>query len=324
MGRWKRLRGYGVVAALVLTALRAHAEQTEIVMRVQSPEAMISTLLRDAAARSPTFRRLVDAIHSTNGIVYVESGTCRRGGLHACLLMSVTMAGPDRVLHVRVDTRTDMTTMTGDIGHELQHAIEALSEMGVTSSGRLEAFFGRSAGGPAVRGQLAFETEAAVHAGEAIRDEIHAYVTARHVRSNEKRLLALLGTGEMRSPTFRRLLECLDESDVIVYLQPNLTRAGLYGYLVHHVTSAGEYRYLRAYIDMQGADERMIGVIAHELGHATEVAGAAEVRDDEGLWKFFRRVAAFSFGCASGNECYETRVARDLEQVVARELKESR
>jgi hypothetical protein len=291
-------------------------------MRVRSTETMVSTLLRDAVARSPTFRRLVDTVNSTNGIVYVESGACRRGGIHACLLMSLTMAGPNRVLHVRVDTRADVTTIIGSIGHELQHVVEALSEAGVTSSGRLEAFFERTTGGPTSRGHLEFETEAAVHAGEAVHDEIHAYLNARHVRSSEQNILALLGAGEIRSPTFRHLLEGLDESDVIIYLDPNSRRTSLYGYLVNHVTIAGRYRYLRARVGTQGSEERLIAVIAHELEHATEVAGAADVRDDDALLEFFQR-AALRYGCEGGGECFETKAARDLEQLVARELSES-
>src|SRR5262249_12602095 len=78
-----------VQAAVILNTLQTSSGARETIIRVRSPETMVSALLRDAVTRSPTFRQLVDTINSTNGIVYVEHGTCRRGGLHACLLMSL-------------------------------------------------------------------------------------------------------------------------------------------------------------------------------------------------------------------------------------------
>ena len=56
------------------------------------------------------------------------------------------------------------------IGHELQHAVEALSEAGVRTNALIYAFFERLSGSPSARGQLEFETEAAVKAGDAVRN----------------------------------------------------------------------------------------------------------------------------------------------------------
>ena len=46
------------------------------------------------------------------------------------------------------------------IGHELQHAVEALSEAGVRTNALIYAFFERLSGSPSARGQLEFETDA--------------------------------------------------------------------------------------------------------------------------------------------------------------------
>ena len=40
-----------------------------------------------------------------------------------------------------------------------------------------------------------------------------------------------------------RLLETLDQSDVIVYVEPKLTRQALGGYLAHNIVTASGYRY---------------------------------------------------------------------------------
>jgi hypothetical protein len=143
-------------------------------MRVRSSsDPTVTTLLHDAFERSATFRQLVEIINRTDGLVYIEPGKCKPG-VYACLLMSVTIAGPNRVLHVRVDTRRDAPAVMGSIGHELQHAIEALSEAGVRTNALLHAFFERLAGAPSATGQLEFETEAAIRAGNRVRDESYS------------------------------------------------------------------------------------------------------------------------------------------------------
>jgi hypothetical protein len=134
----------------------------------------MTTLLHEAFERSLTFRRLVDTINGTDGLVYIEPGTCGPG-FRACLLMSVTIAGPNRVLHIRVDVRRDPQDVIGSMGHELQHAIEALSQPGVRTGALMYAFFERLSGSPSASGQLQFETDAAVKAGDAVSAEVRAH-----------------------------------------------------------------------------------------------------------------------------------------------------
>ena len=69
--------------------------------------------------------------------------------------------------------------------------------------------------------------------------------SSSHVRSTEPKILALIDAGISGSATFRRLIVALDESDVIVYVEPIRTRQPLRGYLAHKVVARGEYRYLR-------------------------------------------------------------------------------
>jgi hypothetical protein len=167
--------GQGASTAGVCAGQAGPAAATEpSTMRVRSNgDPAVTRLLHDAVERSPTFRRLVETINRTDGLIYIEPGTCGPG-FHACLLMSVTVAGPNRVLRIRVDTRRDPVAVMGSIGHELQHAVEALSEAGVRTNALIYAFFERLSGGPSARGQLEFETEAAVKAGDAVRNDIQA------------------------------------------------------------------------------------------------------------------------------------------------------
>ena len=142
---------------------------------------------------------------------------------------------------------------------------------------------------------------------------------AQHVRTTESRILALVDTGVTRSATFARLIATLNGSDVIVYVEPKLTRRSLGGYLAHHIVAQGNDRYLRIAVETQGAQGRLVPLLAHELQHAVEIAQAPQVRNAESLEQLFVRLAV-KFGCG-GTTCYETQAAKDVEHIVSDELK---
>jgi hypothetical protein len=142
-------------------------------------DAAIAELLRDARNRSATFRRLLETIDASDGLVYVERGECR-AGLRACLIMTVVVSGPNRILRVRVDLARDRAAIIGSLGHELQHVTEVLRESGIRSDALLYGFYESLAGAPSARlGKLAFETDAAVQAGNKVRAEFEASRKAR-------------------------------------------------------------------------------------------------------------------------------------------------
>ncbi len=124
-------------------------------VRGSSPE--VARAIQDAWDRSSTFRELVATISGTDGIVYVHHGTCGRNVL-ACLVLGVTQAGPNRFLHIRVDKRKTGRDLMVAIGHELQHAIEVLSEPGVVDTNSARLFYERVAHTE----RYSFETEVAI------------------------------------------------------------------------------------------------------------------------------------------------------------------
>jgi len=142
--------------------------------------------------------------------------------------------------------------------------------------------------------------------------------SARHVRATEAKILTLIDAGVSGSATFRGLIATLNESDVIVYIEPKLTRQALGGYLAHNVVAQGQYRYLRISVDISGAERRLVSLLAHELQHAVEVAHAPDARDAESLERLFGRFA-IKFGCG-GTTCVETQAAKDVEHIVREEL----
>jgi hypothetical protein len=144
------------------------AQDQPALVRVRSHSARVAGAIADGIARSATFRRLIDRIGATDGLVYVDEGRCGHGHIAACLLVSVTIAGPFRVLHIHVDPRKATgCRLVGAIGHELQHAVEALREPDVRTSIQLYFFFERI--GPTSSGR--FETGDAIELGLAVERE---------------------------------------------------------------------------------------------------------------------------------------------------------
>src|SRR5215475_12025892 len=124
-----------------------------------------------------------------------------------------------------------------------------------------------------------------------------------HIRSSDSNVLALFTDGMSRSATFRQLVEELDNSDVVVYVDVKTTRQTLGGYLAHNVVVAGAYRYVHVAVDVHGANGRLVPLLAHELQHAIEVAQDSSVRDEVSMERMFERLA-IAFGCG-GTTCSE-------------------
>ena len=135
--------------------------------RVRTQDLDLSALIRQATDRSPTFRGIVDAIHASDGIVYVQRDRCRHY-VRSCLVIWMGLAGPNRVLRVNVaGGKNDIETMAS-IAHELRHVLEVLSEPGVRSSAGMYQFYRSN---HARRGET-FETAAAIDAGDAVYKEL--------------------------------------------------------------------------------------------------------------------------------------------------------
>ena len=123
----------------------------------------------------------------------------------------------------------------------------------------------------------------------------------------------------MRSPTFRTLVAGLNSSDVVVYIESNLRiRSGFNGYLVDRVIVAGGYRYLQVVVNPELSQHQLIGVIAHELQHAMEVAEAGSVRSDTDLRALFK--SRDTGACGLAHSCTETAAAVRLQEMVLAEL----
>ena len=91
-----------VVAAIVFGAATTGDAQAPPLIRVRSNTPSIAAVIHVAAERSTAFRHLIATIGATDGLVYVDDGKCGHN-VSACLQLSVTVAGPHRLLRILVD-----------------------------------------------------------------------------------------------------------------------------------------------------------------------------------------------------------------------------
>lgn len=137
------------------------------------------------------------------------------------------------------------------------------------------------------------------------------------VRPNDVRVASLLRAGLERSPTLRALVDRIEESHVIVYLemQPRL-KARLSG-CVSWVTAVGKYRYVRTSINPEQSLDAQIAALAHELHHVVEIIDNPQVRSESALVALYRRI-----GVQRPAEIreWDTTEAQSVTQAVRREL----
>ena len=141
--------------------------------RVRGGTSTLAATMREAATQSETFRGLVDRIGTSDGLVYVMEGRCEQR-LRACLMHRITMAGTYRVLWIMVDSRHSELDLMASIGHELQHAVEVLGNRTIRDDKGIRLLYH-------VKCLLCsgvLETDAAVLAGRAVREELAASAAA--------------------------------------------------------------------------------------------------------------------------------------------------
>jgi hypothetical protein len=139
----------------------------------------------------------------------------------------------------------------------------------------------------------------------------------RHVRTTDRYVQTLLAQGVRRSTTFAELMQALNQSDVIVYIQSvDTLPSTLSGRLMLAADAHGQ-RYLRIQMRQSLGPNDSIALMGHELRHALEIAQASEVRDARGLIALYQRIGDESL---PGVHAYETDAAQDAGRQVRVEL----
>ena len=116
----------------------------------------------------------------------------------------------------------------------------------------------------------------------------------RHIRSKEPVLLWLVDRGQARSETFRALVDRLNASDLVIYLDYDFYSHRGLGGQISFISRVGGRRYLRIRIDCRPALFDQIALIAHELRHAVEIADETDVVDRRSMAQLYERIGVAS------------------------------
>lgn len=138
------------------------------------------------------------------------------------------------------------------------------------------------------------------------------------VRPNDNRVATMLLDGLRRSPSLAALVDRIEASDVIVYIeiQPHLNKA-LSGCLTW-IATAGGYRYVRASLSPNLSADALIAAMGHELQHAVEIVEDPSVTGPASLLALYHRIGS---GGPPGSVRLDTHEARAAGVRVRQDLR---
>jgi hypothetical protein len=139
-----------------------------------------------------------------------------------------------------------------------------------------------------------------------------------HVRAASPAARLLIDESARYSPTVRDLIDRVDRSDVIVYVQMTAS-SQVASASTTFVTATEGQRYLRILIHAGTPVWSRAQLLAHELQHVIEIASEPEVASNDGIRSLYERI-----GHASGKDRYETGAARQIEAKVRAEIVRAR
>lgn len=111
-----------------------------------------------------------------------------------------------------------------------------------------------------------------------------------HVRSSDRWLGTLVEDGVRTSPTLQALVDRLMASDVIVFVQCDRMGPSHIAGRLTFVTAAGGYRYVVVRMRRLGSRPHQMALLAHELQHAVEIAGAPSIVDQASLGRAYEEI----------------------------------
>jgi len=147
-------------------------------------------------------------------------------------------------------------------------------------------------------------------------------VNMPHLRSLDPLSRTAVEVGMVRSPTFSALVQTINQSEFVVYVESSRKlRNGMEGCLVH---GGAGLRYLRVVVKTGLSVDERIEVVAHELQHVREVIEARILNDPTAMQALFSRIGTNKHRQGERQQEYETNAARNIAVKVARELRASR
>lgn len=158
--------------------------------RLRPQGSRVNDALRDGAARSATFRSLLDRISHSDVIVYIAVNPLIKPSLSGSLTW-MTSAGGYRYVRASISPDQNSDQMIATVAHELQHALEVAEDPAVTSEDSLVEMYRRIGRQNNTASPSRWETVAAQQTGFQVRRELlaaAALATAHLPGGNENEL----------------------------------------------------------------------------------------------------------------------------------------
>ena len=138
------------------------------------------------------------------------------------------------------------------------------------------------------------------------------------LRPADTKAATLLEAGTARSETFRLLVDAIERSDLVVYVETGVLAVPGQ---VQFVAATPRTRYIRVSVRVPGLENDLLAWLAHELCHATEIAAAPDVTGQASLRTYYDRVGGSLR--AGPTVIMETSGAQKVQAAVERELRTS-
>ena len=138
------------------------------------------------------------------------------------------------------------------------------------------------------------------------------------LRLTDSRLEQVAGHGRRQSPSFRALLDQLEETDIVVYVECARLPARVDGQLTFVAAAAGT-RYVLVRIAWDLPLARKIAILGHELQHALEIARSPDVVSAETMAAAYQRFG-FTRNRGTKRVDFDSVAAIDAGMTIWREL----
>lgn len=117
----------------------------------------------------------------------------------------------------------------------------------------------------------------------------------QRIRCLTEPLARALRAGVAHSPTFHRLVDEVEQSDLIVHIAETAVLPGRIAGALRFVAAAGGQRYIRIDVASWLNPVETVAIIGHELQHAVEIARNPEVVDMASMERLYTRIGEQRF-----------------------------
>lgn len=111
-----------------------------------------------------------------------------------------------------------------------------------------------------------------------------------HIRTTSPRLAETIATMRVQSTTFAKMVDAINASDVVVYVEGTAHLAPRLRGCVHFMGTSGGFRYVRVQVKLSIGRYDLIASLAHEMQHVVEISEHPEVTSEETLAHLYRDI----------------------------------